>query len=79
MSLVGDNPRTFTVWGPEKQLPPGFSRETDAALVTEHGVRPYLGDMVLDIKWMPESPSRPEAGLVIGLGPVEEMGLWIFL
>lgn len=62
MSLVGDNPRTFTVWGPEKQLPPGFSRETDAALVTEHGVRPYLGDMVLDIKWMPESPSRPEVG-----------------
>jgi hypothetical protein len=68
MSLVGDNPRTFTVWGPEKQLPPGFSRGTDAALVTEHGVRPYLGDMVLDIKWMPESPSRPEAGLQLVQG-----------
>eukprot|EP00913_Durusdinium_trenchii_P034748 g32505.t1 len=48
-ALVGDNPRTFTIWGPEKQLPPGFSRENDPALLTDHGVRPYVGDMVLDL------------------------------
>ncbi|CAK9114839.1 unnamed protein product [Durusdinium trenchii] len=61
-ALVGDNPRTFTIWGPEKQLPPGFSRENDPALLTDHGVRPYVGDMVLDLKWMPESPAKPEVG-----------------
>lgn len=33
----------------EKQLPPGFSRENDPALLTDHGVRPYVGDMVLDL------------------------------
>lgn len=63
-SLAGDNPRTFTIWGPEKQLPPGFSRETDPSLLTDHGVRPYVGDMVLDVKWMPQGASTPEVGQI---------------
>jgi len=59
---VGSDPKTFTVWGPEKQMPPGFSREQDPSLLTEHGVRPHVGDMLLDLKWMPVSASQPEVG-----------------
>ncbi|CAE7403436.1 fadB [Symbiodinium sp. KB8] len=59
---VGSDPKTFTIWGPEKQMPPGFSREQDPSLLTEHGVRPHVGDMLLDLKWMPVSASQPEVG-----------------
>jgi len=64
LSLAGDAPKTFTMWGPEKQLPPGFSRDrlNDQQLLTEHGVRPYAGDMVLGVKWMPENSKKPEVG-----------------
>ena len=65
LSLAGDSPKTFTMWGPEKQLPPGFSRDrlNDQQLLTEHGVRPYAGDMVLGVKWMPENSKKPDAGV----------------
>ena len=31
-------------------------------MLTEHGVRPHVGDMLLDLKWMPVSASQPEVG-----------------
>lgn len=73
-SLAGDAPKTFTMWGPEKQLPPGFSRDrlNDQQLLTEHGVRPYAGDMVLGVKWMPENSKKPDAGVDSERGRAEQ-------
>eukprot|EP00930_Biecheleria_cincta_P021490 TRINITY_DN1591_c0_g1_i1.p1 TRINITY_DN1591_c0_g1~~TRINITY_DN1591_c0_g1_i1.p1 ORF type:complete len:3401 (-),score=659.74 TRINITY_DN1591_c0_g1_i1:53-10255(-) len=66
--LRSENIRTFTIWGSEKKLPPGVSggKQNNAggadALLSEQGVRPYIGDITLDVRWMPSSKAKPEVG-----------------
>jgi len=63
-----DIPRTYTIWGKPKALPPGVFANSRTGvgggntLLSDEGVRPYMGDIELAIKWMPESPEKPEVG-----------------
>eukprot|EP00931_Biecheleriopsis_adriatica_P059754 TRINITY_DN35814_c0_g1_i1.p1 TRINITY_DN35814_c0_g1~~TRINITY_DN35814_c0_g1_i1.p1 ORF type:complete len:3403 (-),score=723.69 TRINITY_DN35814_c0_g1_i1:308-10516(-) len=70
--LVGmrtENPKTFTIWGEEKTAPIGVytNKSNNAggadALKADHKVRPYIGDMELDITWVPIDKERdPSVG-----------------
>jgi hypothetical protein len=66
--MGGDaEPHNFTIWGVNRRLPPGWRNmgNNKNDVLSEHGVRPVLGEMTMRIKWMPLADSPSVGQLVV--------------